>query len=333
MNSVTRRGLALLGSAAFFAQLRGALARAGLRGEEKFGVGVYFVMISSVCPKPLRVAILETTEGGAEYVVRCVSRLFEPGTICGVDTQCRWTRLKRNPTQRVAYVRQWSDGGLPEDIHFETKGNQLTRITGQKCNGRFVPTAEVIEGRFACIAQQYPWESADRSGWLTIRLPVPTHSAPNGIIPLGDDEIAMWVEVQRLLQERAEVPVVFPDWADAFVEQTCDRRGAVYLPVFLRAWQTMTILRSFVGDGIADQLRVRGNVLQAGFDDLAVTSLLLRSVFQQGSWFPPVAKIFNAAFHAGDERGVINPITGKGVRYTWRPDRTTQSQYAQLGVM
>lgn len=81
---VTKAALEILRSQDFFAQLRGALARGGLAGEEKYGMVIYFVMISRFRPNPLRLALLARTDGDAAYVVRCVSRLFEPGAICGV---------------------------------------------------------------------------------------------------------------------------------------------------------------------------------------------------------------------------------------------------------
>ena len=46
----------------FFVHLRGALARVGLAGEEKFGVAIFFTMISGFRANPLRVALEEMTD-------------------------------------------------------------------------------------------------------------------------------------------------------------------------------------------------------------------------------------------------------------------------------
>jgi len=192
---VKKAALEMLRSQDFFAQLRGTLARLGLAGEEKFGMIVYFVMISRFRPNPLRVALLETTDGGAEYVVRCVSRLFEPGTICGVCPEHRWLRFAGNPNHRVAYVRHWSDG-LREGIRFEIDGNKLSRVSRRERDGRILAIPDTVDGSFACIAEKYPWESFDRSRWLTVELPTPPISVRTELKVLSDDEVATWKEAQ-----------------------------------------------------------------------------------------------------------------------------------------
>jgi hypothetical protein len=313
--------LATLRSPNFFAYLRGAVAQQGLAREERFGVGIFFTMISSFRPNPLRVALQETTEGTAKYTIQRVATLFHPGTVCGVWSEPGWSRLAEDPMCRTAYVRQWSDDS-DECVRFETNGNRIVRVTGRKQNGRIVETPETIEGRFACIAQQYPWESPDRSRWLTIQLPAPPLAVPAGITALSVDEIAMWKEVQRLLQMRGKRTVVLPDWADIVVEQACEKeRGSRYLPVFLQSWRTMAMLRSFGKDERVDYTSGQENMIKADFDDLAMTSLLVRGVFREGCWFPSVAKIFNKVYPVGRERSVINPHNGKGVRYTHRANK------------
>jgi hypothetical protein len=314
---IRKAALEILRSQDFFAHLRSASARVGLAGEEKFGVGVYFTIVSGFRPNALRVALEEMTEGSAKYLVKCVAKLFDPGTVCGVCSEGGWARFAQDPTHKVAYVKKWSDDQR-EGVRFETNGNQLARITRRVRDGRIVENPEAIEGRFACFAEQSPpWLSPDRSRWLTIRLPVPPVSVRNGLMPLSDDEIATWLRISCLLKERAKRAVLLPDWVDIFIEECCDDRGASNLPVFLRAWQTMTLLRSFARDEFADTaIDPPSTLLQADFSDLAVTSLLLRKVCRQGCWLPSPAKIFKQIFPVGNECSVINPITGKGVRYT-----------------
>jgi hypothetical protein len=87
MNPTTQDALAMLRSLSpdFFAHLRGALTRTGLPGDEKFGVGVFFALMSRFRPHPLRLVIQETTAGGAKYLVRRLAPFLQPGTICGVS--------------------------------------------------------------------------------------------------------------------------------------------------------------------------------------------------------------------------------------------------------
>src|SRR5713101_4727545 len=167
MNAAMKAALAMLSSPDFFGHLRGSLARAGLAGVEKFGLGVFFAMSSRFGPSPLRVAIHETTEGGAKHLVQCVAKLLEPGAVCGACSDRGWSRLAGDPTHRIAYLKKSRDGS-GENVRFETSGNQLARVSQRMRDGQVVEIPETIEGRFACFAEEYPWESPDRLRWLTI---------------------------------------------------------------------------------------------------------------------------------------------------------------------
>jgi hypothetical protein len=316
MNTVTQDALAMLRSLSpdFFTQMRGALTRTGLPGEERLGVGTFFVLISRFLPYPLRLVIQETTEGAAKYLLRSVAKLLEPGTIRDVLSATGWSRFAADPTHKVAYVPQWADWSR-EGTRIEISGNRLTRTLQREHDRRIVETPHTVDAPFVCVSPQPPvgrfGEPEGLQRWLTIKLPAPLSSGSNAVMPLDDEETAVWLEVQRLVQERANVPILLPDWGDVVVEQACqDERAAMHLPAFITGWKTMTLIRSFRGDDDHDSDMIRAN-----FEDLAATSLLLRGVFREGHWFPSPAKVFNQVFPAGKESGVINPLNGKGVRY------------------
>jgi hypothetical protein len=323
MNTARAAALAMLRSPSpdFFGQLRGALTRTGLAGEEKFGVGMFFIVLSRFRPNPMRLVIQETTDGGAKYLLRAVSKLLETGTVRDVLSEGGWLRFAADPAHSIAYVPQWSDS-LREGTRLEIESNLLRHIYLRERGGRIVETPHIVEAPFACVSPQRPFGSFGEperlQRWLTMKLPAPTSSVSNAVTPLDDEEISAWVEIQRLVQERANATILLPDWGDVVVEQACrDERAARNLPAYLHAWKTMCLLRSFGGD---DDDHDR-DTLQAGFEDLAAASLLLRGVFQEGRWFPSPAKVFSQVFPAGKECGVINPLTGKGVRYTQRDDQ------------
>ena len=325
MDPTTKAALAMLRSQSpdFFALLRGALTRTGLPGEEKFGVGVFFALMSRFRPNPLRLVIQESTEGSAKYLLRAVSKLLETGTVRDVFSEGGWSQFAPYPARKVAYVPQWSDSSR-QGTRLEISGNRLTRTLQREHDHRIVETPHTAEAPFVCVSPQHPvgrfGEPEGMQRWLTIKLPAPRSSVSAAIAPLDEDEISVWVEVQRLVQERANVPILLPDWADVMITQACqDERAARHLPAFLASWKTVTLLRSFRGDD--DHV---GDMIRADFEDLAVTSLLLRGVFREGRWFPSPAKIFGEVFPGGEERGVINPLTGKGVPYTRRDNQPVQ---------
>jgi hypothetical protein len=325
VNPTTKGAVELLRSASpdFFAQLRGALTRVGLAGEEKFGVGVFFALMSRFRPNPLRLVIQESTEGSAKYLLRAVSKLLGTGTVRDVLSEGGWLRFAADPAHAVAYVPRWSDWS-PEGTRIEIGGNQLRHIYRRERDGRIVETPHIVESPFVCVSPQRPTECFGEpeklQRWMTIKLPAPPSSVSGVITPLDEEEISVWVEMQRLVQERAKVPILLPDWGDLVIELACqDERAARHLPAFVQAWKTMCLLRSFSGDDSCER-----KTLQAGFEDLAATSLLLRGVFQEGRRFPSPAKVFSEVFPAGKECGVINPLTGKGIRYTRRDKQRAQ---------
>lgn len=168
-NKHAKEALECIQSPDFFARLRGALMRTGLSPDEAvFGVGAFFAMISRFRPSPLRVAINEKTAGGAKYFVRCVKQLLHPETVCGVCLEQHWSRFAKDPNHRVVYVQKWRDGS-PENIRFETNGDQISRISERMCGGRIIETPEMVDGRFTCFSEEYPWESPDKLRWLTIQ--------------------------------------------------------------------------------------------------------------------------------------------------------------------
>jgi hypothetical protein len=327
MNPVTKAALATLRSVDFFAHLRGAMTRAGLAGEEKFGVGVFFVLVSRFLRRPLRLAINEATERGAKYLLRKASNFARAGTVRNVFSEQGWSNFEAEPENKVAYVPQWCDWA-GEGTRIEIAGNRLTRVLKREHDGRVIESPHTVEAPFVCVSTLRPigrfGERVDTGRWLTIKLPAPPPSDPRPITPLDDEELMIWFEVQRLVQERGKAKVVLPDWTDVVIEHACqNERAALHLPAFLESWKTMTLLRSFRRDRDGQQLET----LRPNFGDLAATGMLLSGVFQEGRLFPSPTKIFNEVFQVGKEGGVINPLTGKGVRYTRRPEQTAASKY------
>jgi hypothetical protein len=311
----------------FFGQLRNVLPGAGLSEEEKIGVGVFFVMISRFRPHPLRLALQEKAEGGVKYVVRKVSQLFEVGTTCNVFSQGGWSRFAADPTHKIAYVPDWSDSH-DRGMRVRIDGNRLVRLLRFERDGRVVEEPQQVEGPFVCISSERLREMSSPGRWLTINMPAPPWKAPIGVSPLDDKTFATWVEVQRLLEKRAKLQIVLPDWADVFIHHANQNEYARWcLPAFIEAWKTMSLLRSFQEPDRREKA-VRRTCYIANFEDLAETGALLRGVFREGRYFPSVKKIFAEVFPNGREFSVVDPLTGKGRKYS--PLRQAPVKYKSL---
>ena len=240
----------MLHSLDFFTDLRTALAGVGLGGEEKFGVGVYFAAASRFFQNPLRLCVQEQTDGGANYVVRRVAKLLQPGSFVELpsDSIEAWRGFREKPAHKVLYLPD-GDGawGKENSTRFEITQNQISRVVPVRREGRVVEEREDIETAFACISTEHRDWMRDTSRWLTMLLEKPpqqTGQKANSFfshpISLDEEQIVQWHRLQDLIQERAQLGIVLPDWADVVIEETCkDERASRHLSAYLQASDRM----------------------------------------------------------------------------------------------
>ena len=148
----------MLRSLDFFTDLRTAMRRVGLAGEESFGVGVYFVAASRFFQNPLRLCVEEQTEGGANYVVRRAAKLLQPKSFVelAADSVEAWHGFTKKPAHKVAYLPD-GDGawGKENSTRFEVAQNQIGRVVPVKRDGRVVEERDDVEASFACISTDH----------------------------------------------------------------------------------------------------------------------------------------------------------------------------------
>jgi hypothetical protein len=303
----------MLESRNFFDHLRSDLRQAGLAGEEKYGVAIFFVTASRFLPCPLRLVVAERTEGSAKYLVQSVSKLLEPGAVCNVFSEAGWLRFVGEPKGKVAYARDWSapDNG---PMRAEVEGNRLVRLMRSRRDGRVLEDPEEVQAAFACISVHGCPETSSHGRWLSLELPSPPLTA-GGTTALEGTRVSVWIEVQRLLKEHGQLKFVLPDWADVFVDRVC--RGAnsgFHLPAYLAAWKTMGLLRSFQNGQRWREAEKNGAYVTT-FDDLATAGALLRGIYRGGQSFPSLDKLAADVFPDMTEFTVLNPLTGTGKRH------------------
>jgi hypothetical protein len=221
MTDVTTNALAILGSRDFFGSLRGTLARMGLAGEERYGVGLYLVALSRFLPSPLRLCVQQKAEGNAKFLVEKVAGLLPKSHLVGIfrNLNVAWPSFEKSPNQKVLWVPPDS-GVLPtgESFQIEVSGNQITGVWSDNKNGRVVEKRQTAQGRFVCVSGTAPPFEWNRTRWLTIHLPVPRQNRHQVASPTERD-LAVWYEVQRLIEERSRLEVVLPQWLEIVIEQ------------------------------------------------------------------------------------------------------------------
>ena len=303
----------LLASGALFRHLRDDLGLVGLQGEETGGVALFFVSATRFRRTPLRLAIDESTGGGMNYAVNAVCELLGPGVLCRAYSSGGWRRFQEDPDNKIVTVSGWNRTGMSSHCD----GDTFARSVQCEQGGRVVDESTAsATGRFVCICSEVDRSDRTRGRWLRLKLPksLLQHSSSS---TLDDDRKAMWIEVQKLLQERAQIQILLPDWSDLFFAYAARNDLAfLHMPAFLESWKTMALLRSFQCDSRWQHAQDTGFYV-ADFSDLAHTGAIIRA-FTERANFPALQSIFEAVCSDTQEFSIESPLTDSGKRYRQR---------------
>jgi hypothetical protein len=308
----TAAALKILRSPDSFAQHQGALRGLGLAGwEVPLGLGMRFATASRFQSYPMRVQLLEETEGTTEYITKSIAPLIPPGDLLVMSPTDEkvWAQFAQSPNDKILYIPRMAmvtDAGM---IEFDVQDDRIVRRTPERNNGRVVNETEEVKGRFVCISSDRPDWNLRCSRWLTM-VQRDGKAATQSWAPPPDPDV--WHEVDRLLKVRAQRRIWLPEWEQIVVEQMCQRddRALRHLPALMQMWRTMCLIRSFQKAEIGT-----GKSLVASFEDLAEAILLAKKVFREGAWFPPVKTVFDGLPARYVRTGVISPVTGKALLY------------------
>jgi hypothetical protein len=313
----------MLCSLDFFTDLRTALQGAGLPGEETFGEGVLFVGATRFFPNPLRLCIQEQTDGGANFVVRRAAKLLQPDSLVELrpDSVGAWDGFTKKPAHKLVFLPDGDGAWRKENSRrFEIAQNQISRVVPVKREERVVEKREDVEAAFACISTDHRDWMRDSSRWLTMLLDKPPQQTGQKAKsfwhagPLSEEQTVQWHHLQDLIEERAKLGILLPEWAELVVEETCkNERAARHLSAYLVAWKTMCLFRTLRWD--EKEIARRGG-LHADFTDFAMAGSFVRKLFREGQWFPSRKNIFNKVTTEGEHTEFLHPITGKAVQFS-----------------
>lgn len=311
--TVNRSKLPMLDAPDFFAELRSVMRKLGLAGEEKFGLGIWFVALSAALGNPLRLHVREQSHGASNYIVRCVAKLMPPNWFVELtaDAEEEWNRFKKNPGHMV-YLPE-GDSSVSEDtsIRFEIFDRGISRVTPVKRNGRIVEKYDRVEAAIAVVSANHGLDYEYAPRWLTMDLEKPTQE-DSVEARVSKKELTQWHEVMMLAKTKAEVGIQLPEWTDLVTEQAGgDYRIAQTLPAVLQAWKAMALVRSLSRQAKSPHREL----MVAGFEDFARAGLLLRKLFVERNRFPSAKKVHSRITPPAERIGVIHPVTGKGITY------------------
>jgi hypothetical protein len=126
-------------------------------------------------------------------------------------------------------------------------------------------------------------------------------------------DLKVWHAMQDLIKERMEVPIRMPEWEEIVIEKIRVYRFAIpHVPALLVLWKTISALRSFSGQPSKEHPKL----IKSNFEDYAVTAAVMKGLFLEGKILPSTQCIFDELCKETSDSSVINPLTGKGKRYT-----------------
>jgi hypothetical protein len=260
----------------------------------------------------LRLCVEQNAEGNATFLVEKVAELLPKNHRVGIFRNLNeaWPSFEKSPNNKVLWVPP--DGERPPaggSLRIEINKNQITAAWSHKRNGRVVEKRHTARGHFVYLSGTAPQFEWNLTRWLTIRLPIAQQDQPQSEA-LTEQDLAVWFEVQRLIEERCHIEVVLPQWLEIVIEQMFhDHRAERHLPAFLTMWKAMTIVRSF-----AEDIQPKSSI-RADFLSFAAAGAALKGTFREGSWFPAPANIYEQISQLGARTSLLNPVTGKVLRF------------------
>ena len=251
--------LDLLRSPDFFDHYLDVIARTGLVGEERNAAVLLVAGISRSLPRPLNVIVKGKSSSGKNYLVNRVLSLFPKNAVHELtsSSDMAWNYSGDDFRHRIVYLQERNEAaGAVHPVRLLISEGKLVRIVTVNEGGVRRAKRYEADGPIASISTttknqlEIDDETRHLSIWIdespaqTKRILRGSTARPNAPpIP----SLKVWHEAQRLLAERAEIPVVLPGWWKELADLVYDRdiRVRRYFPAFTTACQTVALIRSF----------------------------------------------------------------------------------------
>jgi len=282
----------LLRSGKFFQSFLNAVRTAGLVGEEQNALAAYLVGISRLLAHPVNLFVKGVSSSGKNYLVKSVLRFFPKECVVEITSSsvASWNYLGNNLQHRIVYIQEQNKAaGNVHPARLLISENELVRLVSVRSGSGFETQRQVTKGPVSCISTttrnrlEVDDETRHVSIWMDDSSEQTTKilaAQLGGTNQMDAEELAVWHEVQSLLEERAKLPIDFEDWAQRLVTEiwTGDVRVRRYFEAFRETCKVVCLVRSFRFD--EEEIAVRGR-LQVGFTDYAVASLIFSSAFSK----------------------------------------------------
>ncbi len=282
----------LLRSGQFFRSFLNAVQAAGLVGEEQNALVVFLVAISRLLAHPVNLFIKGASSSGKNFLVKCVLTLFPKESVVEITSgsEMSWNYLGSDLQHRIVYIQEQNKAvGNVHPTRLLISENELVRLVPVRSGSGFETQRQVTKGPVCCISTttrnrlEVDDETRHVSIWMD-ESPEQTKrilaAQLSGTTQIDAEELVVWHEAQRLLEERAKVAIDFEDWAKHLVPEIWagDVRVRRYFEAFREACRVVCLIRSFRFD---EEEIARLGRLQVSFIDYAVASLIFSTAFSK----------------------------------------------------
>jgi DNA primase len=281
--------LKLLKSPRFFNKFLEVMEKAGLVGEWRNALVLLIVAVSRLLRRPISVFVKGRSASGKNWLVKCVLLLMPRGRVRELTSMSdrAFNYSKDRFRHRVVFIQERNQAtGTIDPMRVLLSEGQLIRDVTEWVDGKRVTRRYVARGPVAAISttSKSNIEIDDETRHVSILVDQSPGQTRNIIRAyanqgdsLSDDERKAWQMVHRLIEERADLEIVFPKWfaavADSvFVGDVSVRR---YYPAFVEACRTVCLIRSFQ----RDRQPKEGSKLEVEFADFAIAAKIFDSVF------------------------------------------------------
>jgi hypothetical protein len=278
----------LLASPRFFNEFLSAVEKEGLVGEQNNALALLIVAVSRLLSRPLNALVKGASASGKNWLVKRVLRLLPKDCAPEISNASdkAWNYSGDDFRHRVIYLqeRNQAAGAIHPIRLFISEGKLIRRVT-RWVGGELVTKTYVARGPVASISTttRRELEIDDETRHLTLLIDqseeqtqriVRAYTKRQG---LSAAELRAWHKVQRILEDRVDFEIVFPEWFDqvaegVFVKGIGARR---YYPAFVEACRTVCLIRSFQ----ANRKVSEDSTLLLEFADFAIAALIFDGIF------------------------------------------------------
>jgi DNA primase len=281
--------LKLLKSPRIFNKFLEVMEKVGLVGEWRNALVLLIVVVSRLLPRPISAFVKGRSASGKNWLVRCVLLLMPRGRVRELTSMSdrAFNYSKDRFRHRVAFLQERNQTtGTIDPMRILLSEGRIIRNVTEWVDGKRVTRQYVARGPVAAISttSKSNIEIDDQTRHVSILVdesPEQTRrivrAYANQGEALSEDEQKAWEMVHRLIEERADLEIVFPAWFDAvadsvFVGDVSVRR---YYPAFVEACRTVCLIRSFQ----RDRQPAEGSNVELEFTDFAIAAIIFDRVF------------------------------------------------------